>query len=154
MLEIIATVTYADTSCDGGKCMRTQRLRVMVVDDNPVVAGRIAELLNEEPGIVVCDCVESGLLAFARIASARPDVVLMDLEMPGIGGLAALKRIKNLVAPPIVVVVTLYDSIEVQAQALSAGADAFVPKSRVANDLVNTLFELFPAAAAHGVAAA
>ena len=134
--------------------MGTQRLRVMVVDDNPVVAGRIAELLNEEPRIVVCDCVESGLLAFARIASARPDVVLMDLEMPGIGGLAAIKRIKNLVAPPIVVAVTLYDSIEMQAQALSAGADAFVPKSRVATDLVNTLFELFPVFAPQGVAAA
>jgi CheY-like chemotaxis protein len=122
--------------------MGLQRLRVMVVDDNPVVAGRIAELLNEDPSIVVCDRVESGLLAFARIASDRPDIVLMDLEMPGIGGLAAIKRIKNLLAPPLVVVVTLHDSKEVRAQAVSAGADAFVPKSRIANDLVRTLLAL------------
>jgi DNA-binding NarL/FixJ family response regulator len=134
--------------------MRTQRLRVMVVDDNPIVAGRIAEMLNEEPRLVVCDRVESGLLAFARIASDRPDIVLMDLEMPGIGGLAAIKRIKNLLAPPLVVVVTLYDSQDVRMQAMSAGADAFVPKSRIANDLVRTLIALFSGRAPQRVAVA
>jgi DNA-binding NarL/FixJ family response regulator len=119
-----------------------QRLRVMIVDDNPVVAGRIAALLSEEPRVSVCDQVESGLLAFARIASDRPDVVLMDLEMPGIGGLAAIKRIKDLMAPPQVIVVTLYDSEEVRSQAMAAGADAFVPKSRIAYDLLDTVLAL------------
>ena len=52
--------------------MEAQRLRVMVVDDNPVVAGRIAALLTEESRITVCDRVESGLLAFARIAPIDP----------------------------------------------------------------------------------
>ena len=46
--------------------MSLQRLRVMVVDDNPMVAGRIADMLSEDPRIFVCDRVESGLLAFAR----------------------------------------------------------------------------------------
>jgi len=119
-----------------------QPLRVMIVDDNPVVAGRIAALLSEEPRVSVCDQVESGLLAFARIASDRPDVVLMDLEMPGIGGLAAIKRIKDLMAPPQVIVVTLYDSEEVRSQAMAAGADAFVPKSRIAYDLLDTVLAL------------
>src|SRR5262245_14110692 len=105
--------------------MATRRLRVMVVDDNPVVAGRIADLLNESERVLVCDRVESGLLAFARIASDRPDAVLMDLEMPGIGGLEAIRRIKDLVAPPCVVVVTLYDSEDVRARSMAAGADAF-----------------------------
>ena len=134
--------------------MGSQRLRVMVVDDNPIVAGRIVELLTEEPRIVVCDRVESGLLAFARIASDRPDVVLMDLEMPGIGGLAAIKRIKELLAPPLIVVVTLHDSADVRSQATLAGADAFVPKSRIATDLLNVLFALFPESMQRGAAAA
>jgi CheY-like chemotaxis protein len=134
--------------------MNMQRLRVMVVDDNPLVAGRIADLLSEDPRLFVCDRVESGLLAFARIASDRPDVVLMDIEMPGIGGLAAIKRIKDLVAPPVVVVVTLYDSDEVRAHAEAAGADAFVPKARVPNDLLATLFSLFPEVESRGAAAA
>lgn len=134
--------------------MGMRSLRVMIVDDNPVVAGRIAALLTEEARVQVCDRVESGLLAFARIASDRPDVVLMDLEMPGIGGLAAIKRIKNLIAPPLAIVVTLYDSAEVRAQALAAGADAFVPKSRIANDLLDTVFALFPEHLQRGAAAA
>ena len=134
--------------------MGSQPLRVMVVDDNPIVVGRIVELLAEVPGIVVCDRVESGLLAFARIAADRPDAVLMDLEMPGIGGLAAIKRIKDLLAPPQIVVVTLHDGADVRAQAKQAGADAFVPKSRIATDLLNVLFALFPEATRRGAAAA
>jgi DNA-binding NarL/FixJ family response regulator len=134
--------------------METQFLRVMVVDDNPVVAGRLAELLSEDPRVVVCDQVESGLLAFARIAADRPDAVLMDLEMPGIGGLAAIRRIKALVGPPAIIVVTLHDSDEMRREAASAGADAFVPKSRVAYELLPTLDALFPRESAEGAAAA
>src|SRR5690606_3013451 len=79
-----------------GGCMEkaVRTLRVMVVDDNPVVSERLAGLLGEDERVEVCDRVESGLLAFARIAVDRPDAVLMDLEMPGIGGLAAIRRIK------------------------------------------------------------
>ena len=134
--------------------MGLRRLRVMIVDDNPVVAGRIAALLTEDARIHVCDRVESGLLAFARIASDRPDVVLMDLEMPGVGGLAAIKRIKDLIAPPQVIVVTLYDSEEVRSQAMVAGADAFVPKSRIAHELLDTVLAVTSELAQQGAAAA
>jgi DNA-binding NarL/FixJ family response regulator len=134
--------------------MSAERLRVMVVDDNPVVAERIIDLLREDPRVTVCDRVESGLLAFARVAADRPDVVLMDLEMPGIGGLAAIRRIKALVGPPVIVVVTLHDSEEVRREAAQAGADAFVPKSRVGRELRPTLTALFPSADSDGQAAA
>jgi DNA-binding NarL/FixJ family response regulator len=134
--------------------METQLLRVMVVDDNPVVAERLVGLLSEDPRIAVCDRVESGLLAFARIAADRPDAVLMDLEMPGIGGLAAIRRIKALVGPPAIIVVTLHDSDEMRFEAANAGADAFVPKSRVAQDLLPTLGMLFPQEPSRGAAAA
>src|SRR5262245_58308456 len=134
--------------------MAQRRLRVMIVDDNPVVAGRIAALLTEESRITVCDRVESGLLAFARIATDRPDIVLMDLEMPGIGGLAAIKRIKDLMAPPQVIGVTVYASEEVRSQSMAAGADAFVPKSRIANDLLETVLALSSEFLQQGAAAA
>jgi DNA-binding NarL/FixJ family response regulator len=134
--------------------MSAERLRVMVVDDNPVVAERLVDLLREDDRVTVCDRVESGLLAFARIAADRPDVVLMDLEMPGIGGLAAIRRIKALVGPPVIVVVTLHDSEEMRREAAQAGADAFVPKSRVSRDLHPTLAALFPVADSDGQAAA
>ena len=101
--------------------MESRRLQVMVVDDNPVVAERIVGLLAEDPRIAVCDRVESGLLAFARISADRPDAVLMDLEMPGIGGIAAIKRIKALFAPPAIIVVTLHEGPEMRAQAAAAG---------------------------------
>ena len=134
--------------------MGTQPLRVMVVDDNPLVADRLAALLEENARIQVCDRVESGLLAFARIAADRPDAVLMDLEMPGIGGLAAIRRIKSLVGPPVVVVVTLHDNDDMRREAAHAGADAFVPKSRVTHDLLPTLASLFPVESSQGEAAA
>jgi DNA-binding NarL/FixJ family response regulator len=134
--------------------METQPLRVMVVDDSAVVAERLVGLLSGDPRIEVCDQVESGLLAFARVAADRPDAVLMDLEMPGIGGLAAIRRIKALVGPPAVIVVSLHDSEAIRHEAANAGADAFVPKSRVAYDLLPTLNALFPRAPSQGAAAA
>jgi len=124
--------------------MDAQRLRVMVVDDNPVVSECLAGLLAEDPRVEVCDRVESGLLAFARVAADRPDAVLMDLEMPGIGGLAAIKRIKALVGPPTIIAVTLYDGEDMRARAAAAGADAFVSKARAGYDLLSTLLSLFP----------
>ncbi len=129
-------------------------LRVMVVDDNPVVAERLAGMLSEDGRIEVCDRVESGLLAFARIAADRPDAVLMDLEMPGIGGLEAIRRIKALVGPPAIIVVTLHDSDRMRREAARAGADAFVPKSRVGHDLLRTLNSIFPRKPSSGHAVA
>lgn len=134
--------------------MDNGRLRVMVVDDNPVVADRITALIEDEPRFTVCDRVESGLLAFARVTAQRPDVVLMDLEMPGIGGLEAIKRIKALLGPPAIVVVTLHDSDTMRRRAAAVGADAFVSKTRVAGDLLGTLHELFPDEQRGGIAAA
>lgn len=134
--------------------MHAQRLRVMVVDDNPVVAESLVGLLNEEPRVEVCDRVESGLLAFARVAADRPDAVLMDLEMPGIGGIAAIKRIKELVGPPLIIVVTMHDGEEMQVQAMQAGADAFISKGRVAYELLPTLRSLFPGSLSEGAAVA
>lgn len=134
--------------------MEPRRLRVMVVDDNPVVAERLAGVLAEDHRVEVCDRVESGLLAFARVAADRPDAVLMDLEMPGIGGLAAIKRIKDLIGPPAIIVVTLHDDDQMRLRASAAGADAFVPKSRVGTDLLATLLSLFPDMLPRGVAAA
>jgi len=134
--------------------MEPRRLRVMVVDDNPVVADRLTAVLSEDSRIDVCDRVESGLLAFARIAADRPDAVLMDLQMPGIDGLAAIKRIKELVGPPMIIAVTFFDSDEMRAQAAAAGADAFVPKSRVGTDLLPALLGLFPGMQPRDAAAA
>jgi len=134
--------------------MDAQRLRVMVVDDNPVVSEGLVRLLNEDPRIEVCDRVESGLLAFARVAADRPDAVLMDLEMPGIGGIEAIRRIKELVGPPLIIAVTMHDGDEMRAQAMRAGADGFIPKSRVAHDLLPTLRSLFPDPFAAGAAVA
>jgi len=78
----------------------------------------------------------------------------MDLEMPGIGGLAAIKRIKELVGPPAIIAVTLHDTDEMRARASAAGADAFVPKSRVGTDLLPVLQSLFAEMLPRGEAAA
>ena len=78
----------------------------------------------------------------------------MDLEMPGIGGLAAMRRIKALIGPPAIVAVTMHDDEAKRREAAAAGADAFVPKTRVAQDLIPTLEALFPNMRESGQAAA
>ena len=129
-------------------------INILLVDDHKIVRQGVRAFLHTLADIQVVAEADSRAEAVAAVEQYHPDVVLMDLEMPGIGGLAAIRRIKALVSPPAIVVVTLHDSDEMRREAAHAGADAFVSKSRVVHDLLPTLAALFPGKPAQGEAAA
>jgi DNA-binding NarL/FixJ family response regulator len=116
-------------------------IRVLVADDHPLYREGVARILADEGFDVV------GQAADARAAAEtterlRPDVVLLDLSMPEGGGMAALRRIMLMPAPPRVCMLTVSENDDDVLQALKAGAQGYALKGVGARDLVHVLREM------------
>ena len=95
--------------------------RVVVVDDHPVYRNGVAEALGDEPDIEVVGTAADGESAVTTVAELRPDVVLMDLRMPGGGGVPATASIASSHPDTAVVVLTMSDDGDVGVAARDAG---------------------------------
>ncbi len=114
-------------------------IRVGLVDDQQMVRVGLKMILESEDDIVVCCEAASGEDAIAGAAEHRPDVVLMDIRMPGMDGLAATREVLR-VAPEVrVVILTTFDDDEYLYGALRAGASGFLLKSADGDSLVNAV---------------
>ncbi|MDT3330401.1 response regulator transcription factor [Microbacterium sp. KSW-18] len=116
-------------------------IRVLIADDEDMIRTALATLLALEEDLeVVAECAD-GETAVSRALELRPDVCLLDLEMPGIDGVEAAARIRQRI-PARCVVVTRHARPGVLRRALSAGVDGFVPKSRPAGDVAAVIREV------------
>lgn len=111
-------------------------VRVVVVDDEPMVCAHLRTILGSAPDIEVVDEAHDGAAGVEAVVRARPDVVLMDLRMPVLDGIAAIERIVQLGNPPVVVVLTTFDADQYVLRALRAGAAGFLVKSTPPQDLI------------------
>jgi two-component system NarL family response regulator len=100
----------------------------VIADDHPALRTGLVTVVNGQPDMTVVGEAVSGDEAFERCESLRPDVVLMDLQMPGSGGLGAITKIVAAGLPTRVIVLTTFDLDEDIYRALRAGAKAFLLK--------------------------
>lgn len=113
------------------------RIRLMIADDHPFSRKGLRALLSTCPTVeVVCEA-ENGREALQLVESCRPDLVLMDLQMPVCDGLEATRRIKAKMPEVTVVILTIRESS--RAEAMSAGADAFLLKGCPSKELLATI---------------
>jgi DNA-binding NarL/FixJ family response regulator len=111
-------------------------VRVVVVDDEPMVCAHLRTILGSASDIEVVGEAYDGAAGVEAVVRNRPDVVLMDLRMPGVDGLTAIERIGELASPPAVVVLTTFDADQYVLRALRAGAAGFLVKSTPPEDLI------------------
>jgi DNA-binding NarL/FixJ family response regulator len=135
-------------------------VRVIVVDDEPMVCAHLRTILGASGDIEVVDEAHDGAAAVESVRRNHPDVVLMDLRMPGVDGLTAIERIARFADPPAVVALTTFDADQYVLRALRAGAAGFLVKSTPPEDLIGLVrvaadgnMVLSPAAARRLVAA-
>lgn len=114
-------------------------IRVVVADDHAILREGIKVLLQGHEDIVVVGEAEDGRQAVQRCQELRPDVVLMDIAMPGLGGYEAALEIRRLMPNLRVLVLTQYDNKEYVLRFLRAGAAGYVVKKAVATELVSAI---------------
>lgn len=103
-------------------------IRVALVDDDPLVRSALALMLGGQPDLEVVGEAGDGREGLALVERLRPDVVLMDIRMPRLDGLAATKAMHERSEPPRVIVLTTFDADEHVVEALAVGADGFLLK--------------------------
>ena len=132
-----------------------RRASVLIVDDHALLRTGVANIINQEPDLHVVAEAANGLEGVAAFAQHRPDVTLLDLRMPVMEGVEAVRHIREHDPQARVIVLTTYDADEDIARALQAGAKAYVLKDISADALIACIHEvlagrtyLAPAAAA------
>lgn len=116
--------------------MTSDRIRVVIVDDQALIRTSLTSLLGTVEEVEVVGQAGDGREALAVVARTRPDVVLMDVQMPGLDGIAATERIVRDAPATQVVMLTTYDLDEYVFRAVQAGAVGFLLKDGDAEDLV------------------
>jgi DNA-binding NarL/FixJ family response regulator len=111
-------------------------VRVLLCDDQPLIRAGLRALLQIQPDLDVVGEAADGAEAIATAAALCPDVVLMDVRMPGTDGITATAAIARGAGPPRVLVLTTYDRDEYVFEALAAGASGFLLKDARPEDLV------------------
>jgi DNA-binding NarL/FixJ family response regulator len=113
----------------------SRRLRVVVVDDSEVFRRALADFVALTPGVDVVGEAHDGEGALAAIQETSPDVVLMDVRMPGLGGLEATRRLKRGPDGPSVVLLTLGACDHLRGPAGDVGADGLLSKAEIEDRL-------------------
>lgn len=120
--------------------MKTEnKLRVMLAEDHAVVRSGLRAVINGQDDMEVVVEAEDGLSAVAKAKEVQPDVILMDITMPGLGGLEATRQIKIALPGVKIVVLTIHASEEFLFHALKVGADGYLTKSVHEVEVVNAI---------------
>lgn len=109
-------------------------IRVLLVDDHPVVRAGIEGILSSQPDIEVVGEASDGIEAICLNQTLQPDVILMDLQMPKMDGITAIKAITEQANPPHILVLTTYDTDADIVQAIQAGATGYLLKDTPRED--------------------
>jgi DNA-binding NarL/FixJ family response regulator len=111
-------------------------IRILIVDDHPVVCSGLTSMLSEQVGIEVIGSAASGEEALIIVQRERPDLILLDLRMPGMDGIGVLHALKKFEKPPRVMVLTSFEKEEDIYRAIRAGAQGYLLKDTTESEMI------------------
>ncbi len=117
-------------------------IKVLLVDDHELITTAIKSLLNAADNITVVGIAESGEQSLLAVEAMRPDVVLMDVEMPGMGGAEACRRILKIHPEIKIIGLSQHDNNSVPKQLLKIGAVGFISKKSSSEEMIHTIHKV------------
>jgi DNA-binding NarL/FixJ family response regulator len=114
-------------------------IRVLVVDDHPIVRQGLVSILEGEPDMVIVGQAGNGNEAIAQFRLHQPDVVLLDLRMPELGGVEVITTVRAEVPDANIIMLTIYDTDEAIYQGLRAGARAYLLKDTPCDEILEVI---------------
>jgi len=134
---------YQWSSGETAAATETLPRRILLVDDSEEFLDSATHFLTADPTIEIVGRASSGRGALEQVPVLKPDLVLMDLNMPEMNGLEATRRLKSQADGPRVIILTLHDNPEYRAAAEAVQADGFVAKTELGLQLLPLIQELF-----------
>ena len=116
-----------------------KKTTIVLVDDHAVVRAGVRRLLEQEPLFEVIGEAESGEKAYQIFGELKPDVMVIDLSMPGMGGLEGIRRILMRYEKAKILVLSMHEDLSFANQALKLGAKGYLTKNTLADDLVKSI---------------
>jgi two-component system nitrate/nitrite response regulator NarL len=116
--------------------------RIVIIDDHPLLRKGLQQLADLSPGVAIIGETDNGEQGLALVQALHPDLVLLDLNMPGMNGLETLNALKQLEPAPKVVILTVSDAQEDVVAALHGGADGYLLKDMDPEELLHRLCEM------------
>jgi DNA-binding NarL/FixJ family response regulator len=117
-------------------------VRVLLVDDNSLFREGVARMLRADPRFTVIGQASRGVDAVQAAESLRPDLILIDLKMPGMSGLEAIRRIRQDDAEVAIAVLTVFETADIMDSAREAGASGYLPKDSTPAQLTDEAYAL------------
>jgi len=114
-------------------------LRILVVDDNQMIRDGITTLLSAEPNWEVCGEAENGSEALQKTRQLHPDLILLDVSMPGINGLAVTRLLRHDFPRIKILVMSNHDLVQLLPSVVEAGGDGCVDKTRLVTGLLDSI---------------
>jgi DNA-binding NarL/FixJ family response regulator len=114
-------------------------LRILIADDHEIIRRGLKALLASRPGWMVCAEAATGREAVALAAEHRPDIVVIDISMPGLNGLEATRQIRKRLPKTQVMILSAHYTDQLVREVLDSGARAYILKSDASRDLLNAV---------------
>ena len=119
-----------------------ETLKVLIADDSVMICNRLTEAIQPVPGLEIVGEAHDGVEALQAIGTLKPDVVILDIRLPGINGLGVLEEIKKKPSAPVIIMLTNFPYLQYRQQATTLGADYFFEKSLEFGKAVDVLIKL------------
>lgn len=120
----------------------TPNKRIVIVEDDPIIRNAFVTLIQQNGEYLVANAYDNAEAAIKNLATDRPNVCLMDIELPGMNGIEAIPKIKAAMPETQVVVITVYENDELVFKALCEGASGYLTKNMPPQKLIESLKEL------------